>query len=165
MKKYIPFIIIYLLLSACAYSVFMNAFPHLRNVQISAFENNTSEYTLAQELQNHLVSKFQGDGRLRISNMNPDSIVEGSILDYRNEIFSYDMFGNVYEYRVTILFSIEMHDLRMQQVMYENKSMMLSESYFPGSTNPDLLNSENAAQTRIFERLFTTIIQSTLDLW
>ena len=143
----------------------MNAFPHLRNVQISSFENNTSEYAIAQDLQNHLVSRFQSDGRLRISNLDPDSIIEGTVLDYRSEIIDYDMFGNINTYRLTILFSVQMTDLRMQEVMYESRSLMLSENYSPNSTNPEDITTETQAQNRIFDRLFDTIIGRTLDSW
>jgi len=165
MKKYMILVIICVSLLACSYSVFMNAFPHLRNIQITSFENNTSEYALAQELQNYLVNRFQNDGRLRISNLNPDSIIEGTILDYRNEIFGYDMFGNVTEYRVVILFSVQMIDLRMQEVMYENRSLMLSETYSPNSTNSEDMTTEAQAQNRVFGRLFDTVVGRTLDSW
>jgi hypothetical protein len=143
----------------------MNAFPHLRNVQISAFENNTSEYALAQDIQNHLVNSFQSDGRLRISNINPDSVIDGTVLDYRHEILDHDIAGNILGYRVSILFSIEMHDLRQQQVMYENKSLLISANYTPNTTNPDLLATEEQAQRRIFERLFEIVIDNTLEKW
>jgi hypothetical protein len=150
----------------------MNAYPHLKNVHISPFENATSEYAIAQDFQNYLVEKFQSDGRLRISTIDPDSRIEGSVLDYREEIFSYTQYGEVSEYRVTILFSVTMSDLRMQKVMYENKNLMMSETYLAnqdqtGDTpaNRVILTSKDQAQEKIFEKVFDTIIRSTLEAW
>jgi len=143
----------------------MNAFPHLRNVQIATFENNTSEYALAQDLQELLVNTFQRDGRLRITTRDPDSFIDGSILDYRNEIHGYDIFGNISEYRVTILFSVTFTDMRFNEVIFENTTLRLSESYSPNADNPELLTTEKQAQQRIFERVFETIIGNTLEAW
>ena len=164
MYKYLIFIAL-IILSGCSYSVFLNVYPHLRNVQIVPFENETAEYAIAQDVQEYLVNKFQSDGRLRISTIDPDSQIEGIVLDYLNEVYGYNYENNVTEYRVTILFSITMSDLREQKTMYENKALMLSEVYYPGSTNPDQFTTEAQAQEKIFERVFDTIIRSTLEAW
>ena len=167
MKKLLIYLIcIYASLAAgCSYSLFLNTMPHLRNVQIYTFENNTSEYAIAQDFQNYLVNQFQRDGRLKITTIEPDSFVEGTILDYKHEIFSYDNYGNISEYRVSILFSLQMTDLRMQEVIYENKSLLLSEPYSLNSENPDVLKSEIEAQEKVFEKAFDTIIRNTLEAW
>jgi hypothetical protein len=168
MKKQVKIIIIIVLLTlsmGCSYSLFENAFPHLRNIQIATFENNTSEYALAQDLQESLVNTFQRDGRLRITTRDPDSFIDGSILDYRNEIHSYDIFGNISEYRVTILFSVSFTDMRFNDVIYENNALRLSETYSPSANNPELLTTEAQAIQSIFDDLFTTIIRNTLEAW
>ena len=164
MYKYIILAVL-CLLTACSYSVFLNTYPHLKNVQISPFENETSEYTIAQDFQEHLVNKFQNDGRLRISTIDPDSRVEGSVLDYKNEVYGYNYENNVTEYRVTILFSVIMTDLREEKTMYENKSMMISEVYMPNSDNPEHLKTENEAIEKVFDKVFDTLIRSTLEAW
>ena len=168
MKIYLKSMIIITLLAltmGCTYSLFMNAFPHLRNIQIDTFENNTSEYALAQELQEALANTFQNDGRLRLTTRDPDSFIEGSILDYRNEIDGYDIFGNISAYRVTILFSITFTDMRFNEVIFENSALRLSETYSPNTDNPELLSTETQAQQSIFDELFRTIVRSTLEAW
>ena len=152
-------------IQGCSYSVFMNSFPHLRNIQIGTFDNETPEYTLAQDVQEHLVNSFQRDGRLRITTIDPDSFIEGTVLDYLNEISSYDIFGNVTEYRVSILLSVTFTDLRHNEVIYDNRTLRLSETYSPNSDNPELFTTEEQARQRIFERVFETIIRSTLEAW
>jgi hypothetical protein len=143
----------------------MNAHPHLRNIQVYTFENETAEYTLAQDFQDFLVNQFQRDGRLRITTIEPDSFIEGSVLDYRHEIFTYDMAGNISEYRVSILFHVKMTDLRMQTLLYENRAMLISETYSPDNPNPDVLATEGQAIEQIFERAFDNIMRNTLSAW
>jgi len=152
-------------LYACSYSVFMNAYPHLRYIQIYPIENSTSEFALGQDLQNFLVEKFQSDGRLKISTLDPDCCIEGKVLDYRNEIFSYDMYGSVSEYRVSILLDITMTDLKRQTVMYENKSLLQSVTYSPNASNPDLFITEAQAVDEVFLQVFNTIMRSTFEAW
>jgi hypothetical protein len=158
-------ILICSLLSGCSYSLFVNSFPHLKTVNVTPFENMTSEYTLAQDFTNYLVNRFQNDGRLKISTLSPDATIDGSVMDYRHEILSYDMAGNVSEYRVQILFSIIMSDLVFSQHMYENKTLLVSEVYSPSSQNPEQFTTEAEAVEKIFEKVFDTIIKATLESW
>jgi len=143
----------------------MNAYPHIRNVHIIPFENETSEYAIAQSFQEYLVNKFQSDGRLRISTIDPDSRIEGSVLDYKNEIYGYNYENNVTEYRVTILFHVMMTDLREQKILYENKTLMISETYAPNSLNPEHFTTEDQAKEKIFEKIFDGLIRNTLEAW
>jgi len=154
-------------LTACSYSVYMNAYPHLKTVQIAPFENQTSEYALAQDIQNYLVDKYQSDGRLRIATLSPDARIEGSVLDYQENIFSYDIGGNVSEYRVQLLLSITMTDMIYSQTLYENKSLLVSETYSPNgdTTNPLIYTTATQAQDKIYEKVFDTLMRETLESW
>jgi hypothetical protein len=75
------------------------------------------------------------------------------------------MGGNVTEYRVTILFSIQMTDMLQSQTIYDNKSLMISEPYSPGTENPEKFSSIEQAIERIYERAFESVIRSTLESW
>lgn len=158
-------IILTLLLGACSYSVYTNAYPHLKNIQIISFENKTPEFQISQDFHNYLVDKFQKDGRLKISTLNPDSQIEGIILDYKREILSYDNAGNISEYKITLLIEIKMTDLKMNSVLYNNQSLLVSENYSPVSTNPNIYTTEEQALNKIYEKVFDTIMKNTLEKW
>ena len=169
MKRLLIFFMIVLFtVSGCSYSFVMNAYPHLKTVQVVPFENHTSEFSLAQDFQNFLVERYQSDGRLRISNLSPDSRVEGSVKDYRNEILSYDIAGNISEYRVSILFAITMTDMVQSNTFFDNQSMLESESYSPNippDTRTEHLRTEAEAIAKIFDKVFDAIMNSTLASW
>jgi hypothetical protein len=146
----------------------MNAYPHLKTVSISPFENLATEFEIAQNSQNDLVERFQKDGRLKISNINPDVIIEGRVLDYKHDIISYDIAGNISEYRVQILFSIIMTDMVKSEVLFENKSMLMSDNYFPNEAdNPGFVRftTELEAQEGIYKQVFDRLVRSTLESW
>jgi len=169
-------------LCTCSYSVYMNAYPHLKTVQITPFENQTSEYALAQDIQNYLVKKYQDDGRLRITTLSPDAQIQGNILDYKETIFSYDISGSVLEYRVQMLLSITMTDMVRSETLYENKSMLMSENYSPNqqatqnSDNPETTQNnydtdvpfrENSYDTLIYtgQQTYTTPLQAQQKIY
>lgn len=152
-----------MILSACTYSVYSSGFPHLKTISVKSFQNKTTEYNLEEEIFNRLSDRFSSDGRLSIVTVSPDCLIEGEILDYSNEILSYTG-STVDEYKVQILFSISFMDLLKNSVIWQNKSLLLNETY--SASNPNItLKSEAAAQQKIIDDLFETIIKSSLEEW
>jgi hypothetical protein len=149
----------------------MNAFPHLKTIEVTAFENKATEPELAQDLQFYLAEKFQSDGRLKISTIHPHVRLEGTVLDYVVEIYGYDIIGTVSEYQVKLLISITMTDLVNSEKMYENTQLLLSEQYSTnfalstGLSSNERYTSEDEAKKRIFEKTFDTLISNTLEQW
>ena len=156
---------------SCAYSVYTNAYPHIKNIQILSFENKTPEYQISQEFHDYLVNKFQKDGRLKITTLSSDSQIEGSVNDYKKEILSYDNNGNITEYKISILFSVSFTDIKMNTVIYNNSALLVSESYsanFAASSTETasvILTSEQQAQEKIYEKVFDTIMKNSLEKW
>ena len=169
MKRLLFFnIVVLFLMSSCSYSFVMNAYPHLKTVQVVPFENLTPEFALAQDFQNFLVERYQRDGRLKISTISPDSRIEGSVKDYRNEILSYDIAGNITEYRVSILFAITMTDMVQSNTIFDNQSMLESATYSPNippESSTEHLKTETEAIEKIFENTFENLMKSTLERW
>jgi hypothetical protein len=48
-KRFISLILGLLLLGSCYYSVYSNAYPHLKKIQVLPFENQTTEFGLAEK--------------------------------------------------------------------------------------------------------------------
>ncbi|HOD53370.1 MAG TPA: LptE family protein [Candidatus Cloacimonadota bacterium] len=164
-KNFYYIFLLLLLFAGCSYSVYTSEYPHLKTIYIQPFENKTVEYALAQDTQNSLVNAFLHDGRLKINTQNPDSELKGEIIDYKKKIFSYDNAGNVQEYQIQILFSVTFTDLKMSKTIYENKSLLLTKTYNPSSTNVNIEKTEEEAINKIFSDLFDHIIKNTLESW
>jgi hypothetical protein len=165
-KKFIVYLGIIFLLAGCSYSVYSNAYPYLKTILIHPFPNKTVEYALADDLLNSLNSKFQQDARLRPVSLSPDCQLEGSILDFQEKVFSYDENNSVEEYQVQILFSITLTDLVKNQVIYENKSLLITERYAAREgVTTTRFKSKQEAEQEIFQRLFDEILKHSLESW
>ena len=162
--KYIMLIIsVLFLISGCAYSVYSNSLPHLKSINISSFENKTDEFELEEDLLEFLVTRYDEDGRLRVVNLIPDCILEGSILDYNRKIDTYDEAG-VEEYKVKYLFRLKFTDLTTNEIIWEKDSLILSEVFSESSDSAEYKNEEDAREA-IYEKLFDDIMKNTLEQW
>jgi len=162
MKKIILMLIIATIVG-CSYSVYSSGYPHLKTIALPYFENATTEYELEESLQQNFVALFQKDGRLDIATLSPDCILEGKILDYSNKILTYDD-TNVEGYQVKILFSITFTDMKKNEIIYQNPSLMLKETYSETDDSIEIKN-EVDAQKEIFNDLFEEILSKSLEEW
>lgn len=164
-KKIIYSILIIFALSACSYSVRTNAYPHLKRIQLIAFDNKSSEFSLGEIVLNNLSTSFSEDGRLRMVTQQPDCQLEGSILSFSEKIYSYDSVNNIQDYLVVITFDVTFTDLINNKVLFENKSLALSEIYAVSDESTSRFKTKNEAITEICDKLFKAVMQNTLESW
>ncbi len=165
-KKLIVYIGIFFTLFGCSYSVHSTAYPNLKKILIQPFENKSTEYNLGDDLLIFLNNSFRDDGRLRPVTIAPDCQLEGNILDFSETAFSYDQSNNVQEFQVKILFSITLTDLQKSQVIYENKSLFLSENYAPRpGEGTSSFKTKQEAEKQIYKDLFQDILKNSLESW
>lgn len=164
-KKIIQLSVVLLLLGGCSYSVRSNAFPYLKGVQLIAWENKSSEFSLGNTVYNRLSKDLQEDGRLRLVTQQADCLLEGVITDYKEKIYSFDDANNVQEYEVSISCSITFTDLKNNVVLYENKSLRVSEIYSEIKPTTVRFQSKGEAIDECCDKIFRTIMQNTLEKW
>ena len=152
-----------LLIAGCSYSVYTTGYPHLKTIQVLPIENQTSNYDFRDMVFNSLVDSYESDGRLKLVGLSPDCQLECSILDYSNKIVSYSG-SSIDEYEVRVLFHVAFTDLKKNQVIWQNVSLMQSERYSLSDEN-SLYKSEEDAQEEITSKFFDTIMKNTLEEW
>jgi len=130
---------------------------------VKSFENKTTEYSLEENVFNSLSDLFSNDGRLNLVSISPDCILEGEILDYSDKVLSYAG-SSVDEYEVKVLFSVTFTDLQKNEIIWQNKSLLLKETY--SSSDPNITyKTEEEAQDKIIKELFNTILTKSLEEW
>ena len=164
-KRFIAILLIIPCLFGCAYSVYSNAYPYLKRVQLMALDNKSTEFGLGDIVYNTLSDTLRIDGRLRQVTQQPDCQISGSILSYTEKIFSYDEANSVQDYQITITFSITFTDLKNNQVLYDNKSLPLSEVYAVGPGSTSRFKTKQDCIREICYKLFRNIMQNTLETW
>ena len=152
-----------MLITGCSYSVYTTGYPHLKTIQVLPVENYTSNYDLRDIVVNSFIDNFESDGRLKLVGLSPDCQLECNILDYSNKIVSYSG-SSIDEYEVRVLFNVVFTDLKENQIIWENQSLMQSERYSLSDVN-SVYKSELDAQEEISNKLFDTIMRNTLEEW
>ncbi|MCD4796708.1 MAG: hypothetical protein K8R49_06010 [Candidatus Cloacimonetes bacterium] len=161
--KYFVIIVVVLVISSCSYSVYSSGYPHLKTIMIQPFINNSTNYELDEIVFNSLSDYFNNDGRLKIVGLSPDCQLEGEILDYSNNIITYEG-ADVDEYEVRILFKVVFSDLKKNNVIWQNNTIALSETYSSVSTTSNY-STEEEAQKKIIKDLFDMILRESLEEW
>jgi hypothetical protein len=91
--------------------------------------------------------------------------LEGSILSFSEKIYSYDAANNVQDYMVAISFSVIFTDVINNTVLYETKSLTLSEIYAVSDESTSRFKTKEEAIDEICDKLHRTIMQNTLESW
>ena len=164
-KIFIYVSLILLLLSSCYYSVYSNAYPHLKKVRVQPFENQSAEFGLADTALNQLSILVRDDGRLKLVTQDPDCIFEGSIVSFEDKIYSYDTANQVQDYQVTMVVNVVFTDLIRNEVIYENKALRISELYAVGASGTAKFKTKEEAISELFKNLFKASIQASLEAW
>lgn len=164
-KKFILASLIFALLSSCYYSVYSNAYPHLKKIRVEPFGNRSAEFALSENALNALSASIRNDGRLKQVTQDPDCSLEGEIISFEEKIYSYDSANQVQDYQLILNLSVTFTDLVKNEVIYENKGLRVTELYSvaPGSTAR--FNSKEEALSEIFNTIFKTVIQNSLEAW
>jgi len=164
-KKFIYPVLLLLILSSCFYSVYSNAYPHLRKIRILAFENRTSEYGLGDKLLNYLNREIRNDGRLKIVTEDPDCTLEGAILSFSESVYSYDRANQIQDYQLTMVVSVTFTDLINNTVLYENNALTVTELYAVAEGGTAKFKTKEEAVEELIAKLYRTVLQNSIEGW
>ena len=99
-------------LSGCAYTVHTGIPGHITSVAIPTFGNSSVQYTLSQEVTDAVVERFVRDNHLRVVPLREaQSLIQGTVLEYRNDVFGYTANRQAQEYRVGMRVQVRFKDL------------------------------------------------------
>lgn len=164
-KRIIYTLCLMVVLSGCAYSVYSNAYPHLKKIRVTPFENKSSDFAIGDFVLNRLTTEFRDDGRLKLVTQAPDCTLEGTIQSFTEKIYSYDAANQVQDYQLSLTVSVVFTDLISNQAVYENKSLTVAELYAVGTESSARFKTKDEAQNELIKTLFKTVIQNSLEAW
>jgi hypothetical protein len=164
-KRFIYITVLLLSLSSCFYSVYSNAYPHLKKIRVLAFENQSSEFDLGEVLLTRLNTEIRNDGRLKLVTVDPDCALEGSVISFTEKVYSYDSANQVLDYQLQMNVSVTFTDLVNNQVLYENKNLSLSELYAYAEGGTAKYKTKKEAIDELIAKLYRTVLQNSLESW
>lgn len=136
----------FLFLSACGYRM-VGKETHvplgLNSVAIPTFKNRTYEPGIEVPFTQAFLNEFILDRRVNVVNRaQADSLLEGSITDFRVYSVSYDQSGRALEYQTSVVLDLTLRD-RTGKVLWEEKNFSETQ-WFRASSNV-LANEANKA--------------------
>lgn len=164
-KKFILFSLIFSLFSGCYYSVYSNAYPHLKKIRMEPFQNQSAEFALEDKALEALSLAVRNDGRLKLVTIDPDCSIEGKIISFEEKIYSYNAANQVQDYQISVVFDVVFTDLSQNMELYKNTALRTSEIYKVADGSTSRFESKDEALAEIFKQVFKQVVQNTLEAW
>jgi len=137
---------------------------HLKSIAIPLFENETSEYTLEQDVTDAVVQRFVSDNHLRVvDEKSADCVVKGKITEYRNAVFGISNAELAQEYRVTIGVSVVFKDQVKNREIWRDDIVKTANYYVqavPGQQAKTELDGRKEAIQKIADEILSRSIES-----
>ena len=176
---YLPLLIILLLISfcGCGYTTHSLLPPHLKRIYVENFKNaiditgETSEREvyktyrprLELDVTKAVIDKFIFDGNLKISRAeDADVILTGELVDFKREALRYDEADNIEEYRIVILVSIKLKDIKENKILWQFDRFAGSYEYY---TIGSQAKTEATAINGAIDDLARRIVEQTIEIW
>lgn len=164
-RFWIVVILAWLLLGCGYYSFSGSALPpHLRTIAIPIFANNTTEFGVPEDLTDALINEFTRDNTLKVVDRRAaDSIIEGTILNIRDQAGAYNQQEQVREIRVYLRVKAKFEDLKKNKVIWEEEITQW------GTYSPDASGEVNTTRQQAIDeavkKIVTDIFNKTISNW
>jgi hypothetical protein len=147
---------------ACGYSTTSRTAKDIRSIYVPFFENKTPEPNLEISVTERLIQYLVTDNTLKVVPEDAaDAVLEGQIVEFRNQPFSFNQELNAEEYHVVVRVVATLFNRRQNEPIWENRSFQGDGSYFVeqvenGRTIDDAI-AESIAE--ITERILNITVQ------
>lgn len=136
---------------------------HIDSIAILPFENRTTQFTLTQELSQSLQDVVPGKFGLKPADeTSADAVLRGTILQYGERATNYQQDPDgpiIFQRQVTIAVSVEIWDVKNEQVLWEASSVSAVGEYLPDS------QPEEVGRRLAIDNLVTKIIDGAQSQW
>ncbi len=148
----------------------------LKSIAVPLFKNETLEAGLEETVTRAVVDAFVADNHLAVvSETEAESILWGTIADYRRIPFSFDAAGAVSEYKLEIVARVEYEDRKHTKTLWTENDLRAWATYQldtaaptdtgESTTTDEAAASEDAARDNAVDKLSRELIAKTLGGW
>ena len=147
---------------ACGYSTTSRTAKDIKTIYVPFFENKTSEPNLEISVTERVIQNLVTDNTLKVvSEDGADAVLEGQIVEFRNQPFSFNSELNAEEYHVVIRVVATLYNRRANEPIWKDRAFQGDGSYFveqvePGRTIDDAINE---SIREITERILNLTVQ------
>jgi len=153
-----------LLSFGCAYSTSTRTAKGIQSVAVPFFDNKTAEPNLELQVTELIINNLVADNTLKVvDEANADALLDGTIVQFQNLPFSFNRDLDAEEYRVIITVNATLFNRRLNEPIWENKTIKGDGAYFLDVPTPGLA-FEDAVAECIFE-ITERILNLTVQDW
>ena len=175
-KKQLKFFVFLFLSSfcfGCGYATRLTLPGNYKTIYVETFPNEiiyTTEKVrniyfplLEIKVKNEIIDRFMFDGYLKIADADEaDLILKGTLKNYQRDILRYTDNDDVEEYRVRVIVSLELFDVRKQEVTWSESGFAGDATYFV--TGSQVTTEESAVNEAITD-LAKRVVERTVEDW
>lgn len=155
-----------LLLPGCGYTIGIggNLPAHVKTVAVPVFVNKTQEPAIENIITAGVVNAFTSSTRLKVVPVDEaDSILQGSITQYRLDLIAFTAQANVTEYRVYVTVDISFRDVRQDSTLWKQDGLQEHADFsVQGQTSDTIAQQDQAARVAAVE-IGRKIVASAVD--
>ncbi len=150
------------LVLGCGYSTTSRTAKDIKSINVPFFENQTPEPNLEISVTERLIQNLVDDNTLKVvPEDGADAILDGRIVEFRNQPFSFNQNLNAEEYVVVIRVVVTLFNRRTNEPIWADRSFQGDGSYFieqveDGRTLDDAIDE---CIREITERLLNLTVQ------
>lgn len=159
--------------SSCGYTTRSTLPSSLKTIYVETFKNNIDFAVegrrnlylplLEVNVRNAVINRFLFDGNLKIADADKaDLILKGQLLSYDRTALRYADNGDVQEYRIHIMVSLELYNAQKQETSWTESGFVGEATYFVTGA---LAKSEETAVTDAITDLARRIVERTVEDW
>ncbi|MDZ7369684.1 MAG: LPS assembly lipoprotein LptE [candidate division KSB1 bacterium] len=147
---------------SCAYYSLKGSLPpHLKTVAVPLFENQTSEFGIAEKLTDTVINELVRDGSLKIADRSAaDVLIEGTITSVNDRPGAFSQEERVQDINIYISVSVKVTDQVKQTVMWDERLTQFG--VYDPSSGPE---GRQQAYEEAFAKISQEILNKTVSTW
>ena len=155
------------LAASCGYTTSPALLPtHLKTIAIPVFENQTTEYTLEQDVTNAVIARFVTDNHLRVvDERSANAVLRGKVVLYRNTVFGFSTGTSAEEYCVTVGVAVTLKDQVKNRELWSDENLVKTANYFVVDVPGQRARTEIDGRKEAIEKIADEIISRTVEGW
>lgn len=151
----------------CGYTLKSAVPSHIHSIAVPAFQNNTIQYGLSEQVTQALVDAFLADRHLALTTeRDASSVLRGTITSYRNRVFGYTSEERATEYEVVLVVQVTYRDLVKNRDIWKEDALAVRTTYNVSPVAPgDTASTENDARREVVQKLADQVVSRTVQGW
>jgi hypothetical protein len=117
--------------AGCGYGTNTRTAKDIKTIYVPFFENKTAEPNLEIKVTEQIIQNLVDDNTLKVVSENgADAVLDGEIVDFKNQPFSFNKQLNADEYHVVITVVCTLFNRRTNEPIWQKRNFVGDGSYF-----------------------------------